>query len=116
MGKAFYHSLLKCMGERTMPYIMQQDCTNDAFFFLRCYQYSFRSQNFDGLGHEMHGSDCMLKPGMNGRRIDVMCQPQLEDPSQPLKPGMLNDVKNKWVGDGDQPVNRVVYNFPFVKQ
>jgi len=70
-------------------------------------------QHFDGLVHQVHAAQGMLKSGVNRRRIDIMSQPQLFDPSQSLKPGMFNDLKYKVVAYGYKTINRVIDDLSF---
>jgi hypothetical protein len=53
----------------------------------------------------------MLEPGMMCRGVDIIGQPELFDPSEPLEKRMLHDVKNQLRRDCNEPVNRVVYGF-----
>jgi len=56
----------------------------------------------------------MLKARMGSRRVDVLSQPELTDPAQPLKPGMLHHVEEELIGDGDETIDRIVDMFLFV--
>ncbi len=44
-----------------------------------------------------------------------MGQPKLQDSAQALEIGMFNDIEDQCVGDGDQPVNRIVDDLQLVR-
>jgi len=56
----------------------------------------------------MHGAKCMLKPGMLGRRVGIVCEAKLEYPPQPLKEGMLYYIEDKCIRNGNETINRVI--------
>ena len=62
----------------------------------------------------MHGTNGMLKSGMKGSGIYITRHAQLSDASQALKPMMFYKVKNIFIPEGDESMNRIIQNLPFV--
>jgi len=62
----------------------------------------------------MQGSKAMLKPGVSGTGIYIICKTQLLDVSQSLYPGMLDKIKDEITGNIDKAINRIIYYFPFI--
>ena len=58
----------------------------------------------------------MLKTGVISSRINEVCNAKLFDISQPLEPGMFNEVKYKIARDAYKSINRIVNNFSLVNQ
>jgi hypothetical protein len=50
----------------------------------------------------------MLKAGVLGRWVGVVCEPELLDPAHALKERMLNHIKYDRVGDCNKPIHRIV--------
>ena len=71
-------------------------------------------QNAKGLFHQVHRAKGMMEPGVGGGWVDLIRESQLLDPPQSLKIGMLDHVEHQVIGDGDEPVNRVVDVLSFV--
>jgi hypothetical protein len=74
----------------------------------------FGPDNRDGLSHQVHGSDRMLKTGVVGPGVDKMCQSQLPDPSEPLEPRMFYQIVYKVERDLDKSVYRIIDDFQLV--
>ena len=72
-------------------------------------------QGMDGLVHQVHGPYRMLVTGMQGTRINRVCHAQLPDPSQSLKPGMLDEIKQQGISHCDKAVDRIVKDFSAVE-
>jgi hypothetical protein len=64
----------------------------------------------------MQRTEAMLKTRVISARIDEVCNAKLFDISQPLEPGMFNEVKYKIARDADKSINRIVNNFSLVNQ
>ena len=62
----------------------------------------------------MHGSDGMLKTGVQCTGIDEMCETKLFDPPQPLKVRVLDKVEYQVRRNCDKSVNRIVYYLSFI--
>ncbi len=58
----------------------------------------------------------MLKPGVNGARINQIGDAQLFNVPQALKPWVRNDVEDKITSDVDEAVERIVDNFLLVQK
>jgi len=50
----------------------------------------------------------MLKPAVDGPRINEACKPELPDVAEPLEPGMLNDVKDEIARNVNKSVDRII--------
>jgi hypothetical protein len=76
---------------------------------------TFFLQSPECLAHQMHGTECVMKTGMQRAGINNVCEPQLLDPAQPLEIRVINEVVKQVGGYGDKPVNRVVDDFSFIQ-
>jgi hypothetical protein len=56
----------------------------------------------------VHGTQGMLKAGVLGRWIGVVCESELLDPAHSLKEWMLNYIKYGCIGDCNKPIHRIV--------
>ncbi len=56
----------------------------------------------------------MLEPAVIGSWVNKAGQSQLLYISQPLKPGVLDDVEDQISGYVDKTIDRIVYNFSLV--
>ena len=59
---------------------------------------------------------CMMKTAVHSPGIYHICHTQLLNSPQPLKPGMLDQVKKKRIGNGNEPIYRVVEDFSAFKR
>ena len=55
-----------------------------------------------------------MKPGMRSSRKNEIQQSGLGNTSQTLKIPMLDDIKQNFMGNFDETVNRIVDDFEFV--
>ena len=58
----------------------------------------------------------MLKTGMIRPRINKVCKTQLFNISQPLEPGMFNQVKYKITRNAYKTIYRIIDNFSLIKK
>ena len=65
--------------------------------------------------HQVHGSQCMVKPGMKGTGIYKISQAELFDPAQSLEVSVLYDVKYQITVYIYEPINRIIKNFLFIQ-
>jgi len=63
----------------------------------------------------VHGTQGMVKPGVQRTGVDKMCHSELFDVPQPLKIGMGNQVKDQLRGYINESVDRIIYDFLFVQ-
>ena len=97
-----------------MPDVMQQDGDLCGFhFFVRDFNF-FGAQNFECLVHEVHCAKSMMKPGMNGSRVNQFGKAKLTDMAHALEERMLQQVEYQLTFDGNEPINRIVYNLILV--
>jgi hypothetical protein len=68
----------------------------------------------NGLGHEVHSAQNMMKTRMIGARVNEVTQAQLLNATQALKVRMLENIENNFVWQRNKTVNWVVYNFLLV--
>jgi hypothetical protein len=45
---------------------------------------------------------------MNGSRMNIIAQPKLLNPAQPLKIGMLYDIEYQFMRNGNETMNGIV--------
>lgn len=75
---------------------------------------AFETDFINGILHQMHGTNSMLKPIVNSARIDKMRKSQLSNAPQSLVPGVINQLQNKWMSEGDETINGIIDNFAFL--
>lgn len=63
----------------------------------------------------MHGSDGVLKSGVQGPRINQMRETHLLDIAQPLKITVFYQVKNQVGWNGHKAINGIVNYFLFIQ-
>ena len=61
----------------------------------------------------VHGTQGMLKTGVNGSGIYRVGESQLTDSAKPLKIAVFDQVENQIVRDGNKSINGVVKYLPF---
>lgn len=94
MAQAFDDGILEGMRERTMADVMQQDGSQSAGFIILGNNVTLGAQGLHSLAHQVHCTDGMGKPGVQGARVDQVAETELPDPPQPLKPGMLDQTED----------------------
>lgn len=47
--------------------------------------------------------------------INQLCKPHLFDAPKSLEIRVIDDVENQLISDGDEPVDRIIDNLPFVQ-
>lgn len=77
---------------------------------------AFSSEAIQRFAHQVHGSQGMMKAGVQRAGVHQVRKSQLTYSSQPLKNRLLNQVVNQIRGNGYKPINRIIDNFSFVKQ
>src|SRR5690606_8466470 len=75
---------------------------------------AFDPEVVEGLTHEMHGADRVLKPGVQCSRIDIVGQSELFDPSQPLEISVFNQVEDQIGRYGDKPIYRIIEDLALI--
>ncbi len=108
--------MFKRMRKGAVPDVVQKDGRSSIGAFLLIHLHPLDPQGMNSLVHEVHGPDGMMKTGMQGTRIDHFGKSQLADAPQTLKPGVLDQVKQEFVANGDEAVNRVVEYFSAIKR
>ena len=101
------------MGIGSMPDIMEEDGNGNGFGFLGAHFNFLGPQRFQGLAHQVHGAQGMVKTGVVSAGIDQMRHTQLPDPAKSLEVRMFHQFENQVVGHGNKTVNRIVDNFLF---
>ena len=104
------------MGKWSVADIMKQYGNVGSFLLFRRDFGSFASECTDSHFHQMQRSEAMLKSGVICSRINEVSYTKLFDISQPLEPGMFNEVKYKIARDAYESINRVINNFAFINQ
>lgn len=97
-----------------MAYIMEQDGDGHCPGLIVGNLVAPGADHFNGLTHEMHSPDGVLKPGMVGSRIHEMGEPQLADPAEPLEQRVLHQVKDDFEWNFNKSVYRIIDDFQFV--
>ena len=100
--------LLQGMGEWSVANIVKEDSDLRCLPFIFCHLNSLAAQNLECLLHEVHGTEGMVKPGVDGSRVDQLSEAKLSDVSHSLKKWMLDQIENQFTFDRDKPVYRVV--------
>ena len=59
----------------------------------------------------MHGPKCVVETGMQSAWIHHGGKPQLFYTPEPLEVWVFDNIKNQLVGNGDEAVKWVVYDF-----
>ena len=108
MGDALNEFVFKGMGKRTMSDIVQEYGAKQSPFFRFGYVHLLLPQERNGLLHQVHGTQCMVKPRVMGPGIHQVAQPHLGYPTQPLKIGMSDQLKNEIIGNPDKSVNWII--------
>lgn len=73
------------------------------------------TQYLDGLQHKVHGTQGMMKTGVQGPGIDQMGQPQLLDPPQTLKITVLKDIEEQISRKSDETMHRIVQDLALIE-
>src|SRR5690606_14098685 len=94
--------------------IVEKDCQKYGFFFIFRNLMSFATNNLYGEVHEVHGSQNMMKTGMQCSRIHQVGHAQLFDASQALHVRMFHKIKNELVRNGNETVNGIIEYFLLV--
>ena len=76
--------------------------------FLAGYFMSFDLQDADGLPHEVKGAKRMMEARVVSTRIYIITQAQLLYAAQALEVGMLYDIKDNVMRNGDKAMHRVI--------
>ena len=63
----------------------------------------------------MHGAQTVGKAGVESTGEDQVGQADLLDATEPLKIGVLDDVKMQFVGDADKSIDWIVDDFFLVR-
>jgi hypothetical protein len=63
----------------------------------------------------VHGAKSMMEARVMRPRINQLCKPHLFDAPKSLEIRVIDDVENQLISDGDEPVDRIIDNLPFVQ-
>ena len=107
------NSVLQCMAKRTVANVMQQDCAQERDLLFVRNLVALQPQLINGILHEVHCANGVLEAVMKSSGVYQMRQPQLCNTAQPLKPRMINQFKDKRMTNGNESIDRVVYDFSF---
>lgn len=75
----------------------------------------FIAKGFNSRAHEVHGTQGMMKAGMQCAGINQVRHAQLFNVTKPLKTGVFNQIVHQFRRDGDKSVNRVVNDLLFIQ-
>ena len=68
---AFDQAVFKGVGKRTVPDVVQQDGYGNGTCLVVSNFVATGPDHFNGLAHQVHGSDGMLKPGVVCARVYI---------------------------------------------
>ena len=91
--------------------VVQEYGDAHRFGFLVADGYALGAQYFDGRLRQVQCSKSMVKPGMQGTRINIVGQPQLFYPPQSLEIRVIYEIKQDTMRHMDEAINRVVEYF-----
>ena len=120
LGKEFMvdltdNGVLQGMGKGAVADIMQQDGEDRSQPFFLVDLVPFLTKDIEGFLHQVHGTQGMMKAGMQGSGVDKVGEPQLLYAPQALEPRVLDQVKDQVGGDVDEPVHRVIDDFSLIE-
>ena len=75
---------------------------------------TFGTDLFDRVLHQVHGSYGVVEPVVNSSGIYKMGKSELGDPPQSLKIGVIDQVVNNIIPEGNKAINGVVQDFVFI--
>ena len=78
------------------------------------YFYALVPKVIKNTAHQMHCPQSMLKAGVNSARVNEVCQAQLPDPAQPLKPRMSYYIENYFTSDCNEAVYGIIDDLFFI--
>ncbi len=102
------------MRKRAVADVVQENGDQRRFALLIGNLTTFTPQRLQGRVHQVHGPQGVVKARVERPRVHEVCEPQLFDPAQPLKVGVLDDVEHELRRSGNEPVYRVVEDFLLV--
>jgi hypothetical protein len=103
--------IFKCMGERPMANIMQQNSDRGISRLLFADGNILQTQTVDGVVHQVHSPDRMMKTGVQGPGVNHIGHAQLLNPPQTLKPGVIYQVEDQVIAHRNKTINRIVKYF-----
>ena len=72
---------------------------------------TFGSEVFQDQPHQVHGPQSMLETRVQSAGKNQISKTKLPNVSQPLEPGVHDDVEDKFGTNGNESVDRVVDDF-----
>ena len=94
-----------------MANVVQQDGDLNGQSFLIADLGSFGAQHVDGLGHQVKGTQGVVKTRVQCPRVNIVRQTDLFDAPQALKIGVLNEIENDAIRHRDESINGVIEDF-----
>ena len=76
--------------------------------------YAFVAQCSESFLHEVHSSEGVEESGVHGARVDEVAESELSDTAESLDVGVLEDVVDEFIRNGEESEDRVVDYFAFV--
>jgi len=110
----FHDTVFQRMRKGSMPNIMEQNGGQCCITFLIRDRVIFPGDHLQRCIHQVCCTERVLKPGMVSGRINVEGESELPDPSQSLKPRMINEIIDHWGLKIDKPVEGVINDLPFI--
>ena len=100
--------MFQYMRKGTMPDVVQEDGDLGGGIFFIADGHPFEPELVERKGHQVIGSQCVMKAGMDRSRIYIMRQTQLFDSLKPLQEGMFDEFQQNSGGYGNKPVHWIV--------
>jgi hypothetical protein len=94
-----------------MADVVEQNGDLRSVFLIPGNFVTFGAEHLDGLVHQVHGADGVMKARMQRPGINQVRQSQLFYPPEPLEIPVLDQIENQVILNRDKPVNRVVQDF-----
>jgi len=97
-----------------MSNVMQQYSSQQTHLLFIGNFMLLQSQLVNSELHEMHRTNRVLEAIVHCTRIHQVRKAQLGNSTQALKPWMINQIEDKWMSNGDKPIDRIIDDFALV--
>lgn len=103
--------VLQSVAEWAVSNVVKKDGDEHPAFFLWGDRMTLLAEGVDGASHEVHGTDGVMKARMVGSWVHEVGESKLGDSTQALKVGVVDQLVNQRIFNGNKPINRVVNDF-----